>query len=102
MLTATSRAYPLEARLHFRRLLEKQYVKQLIAHLRLTSGKHFFFFFAMQIGLKRWPAGKSTETKSRVWFKVYLQASAGALMGGRLVWILIRVSEAVGLLSMSC
>lgn len=98
MLTATSRAYPLEARLHFRRLLEKQYVKQLIAHLRLTSG----FFFAMQIGLKRWPAGKSTETKSRVWFKVYLQASAGALMGGRLVWILIRVSEAVGLLSMSC
>lgn len=56
----------------------------------------------MQIGLKRRPAGKSTETKSRVWFKVYLQASAGALMGGRLVWILIRVSEAVGLLSMSC
>lgn len=61
-----------------------------------------FFVFAMQIGLKRRPAGKSTETKSRVWFKVYLQANAGALMGGRLVWILIRASQAVGLLSMSC
>lgn len=63
-----------------------------------------FFFFAMQIGLKRRPAGKSTETKSRVWFEVYLQGNAGALMGGRLVCILIRdwVSQAVGLHSAQC